>query len=203
MKKTKCGFRTFAHSLLLCIVVTATTVVAQRPPRSFPVEETTIAQIHAAMRERRLTCRELVDAYLKRIDAYDKRGPAINALVVINPNATTEADELDRRFAQGGLTGPLHCIPAIVKDNFETIGLQSADGSLSLQGFISNKDAFQVRKIKEAGAIVLAKSTMAEFAFSPYETVNSILPGYTRNPYALDRVTAGSSRGTGAAISAK
>lgn len=203
MKKSKGGFRTFAPYLLLCIVMAAPTVVlAQRAPRSFPVEETTIAQIHAAMRERRLTCRALVDAYLKRIDAYDKRGPAINALVVINPNATKEADELDRRFAQGGLTGPLHCIPAIVKDNFETIGLQSADGSLSLQGFISNKDAFQVRKLKEAGAIVLAKSNMAEFAFSPYETVNSILPGYTRNPYSLDRVTAGSSGGTAAAIAA-
>src|SRR5258705_8101867 len=202
MKKTKCGFRAFAPYLLLCIVVAETTVVAQRAPRSFSVEETTIAQIHAAMRERRLTCRALVDAYLKRIDAYDKRGPAINALVVLNPNATKEADELDRRFAQGGLTGPLHCIPAIVKDNFETIGLQSADGSLSLQWFISNKDAFQVRKLKEAGAIVLAKSNMAEFAFSPYETVNSILPGYTKNPYALDRVTAGSSGGTAAAVAA-
>jgi hypothetical protein len=118
MKKTKGGFRTFAPYLLLCIVVAETTVLAQRAPRSFPVEETTIAQIHTAMRERRLTCRALVDAYLKRIDAYDKRGPAINALVVLNPNATKEADELDRRFAQGGLTGPLHCIPAIVKDNF-------------------------------------------------------------------------------------
>jgi amidase len=198
----KRGFRNVAQCLLFCILVADTTVVAQRARRAFSVEETTIAQIHAAMRARRLTCRALVDAYLKRIEAYDKRGPAINALVVLNPNATKEADELDRRFAQGGLTGPLHCIPAIVKDNFETIGLQSADGSLSLQGFISNKDAFQVRKIKEAGAIVLAKSNMAEFAFSPYETVNSILPGYTRNPYALDRVTAGSSGGTAAAIAA-
>ncbi len=202
MKKTKRRFRNVAQYLLLCMVVAETTVVAQRAKRSPAVEEMTIAQIHAAMRARRLTCRALVDAYLKRIDAYDKRGPAINALVVLNPNARKEADELDRRFAQGGLTGPLHCIPAIVKDNFETIGLQSADGSLSLQGFISNKDAFQVRKIKEAGAIVLAKSNMAEFAFSPYETVNSILPGYTRNPYALDRVTAGSSGGTAAAIAA-
>jgi hypothetical protein len=103
MKTTKGGFRTFAQYLLLCIVMAETTVVAQRAPRSFPVEETTIAQIHTAMRERRLTCRALVDAYLKRIDAYDKRGPAINALVVLNPNATKEADELDRRFAQGGL----------------------------------------------------------------------------------------------------
>ncbi len=121
---------------------------------------------------------------------------------MINPNATREADDLDRRFAASGAVGPLHCIPTIVKDNFETIGLQSADGSLSLQGFVSDKDAFLVRRIKAAGAIVLAKSNMAEFAFSPYETVSSILPGYTRNPYALDRVTAGSSGGTAAAVAA-
>src|SRR6185369_2297809 len=97
---------------------------------------------------------------------------------------------------------PLHCIPAIVKDNFETIGLQSAAGSLSLKGFVSNKDAFQVKRIKDAGAILIGKSNMAEFAFSPYETVNSILPGYSHNPYALDRVTAGSSGGTAAAVAA-
>ena len=176
----------------------------QQPPAapSFRIDETTIAQIHAAMKAGQLTCRALVEHYLRRIEAYDKNGPAINALVVLNPDALKQADDLDRRFAQGGLTGPLHCVPAIVKDNFETIGLQSADGSLSLKGFVSNRDAFQVRRIKEAGAIVLAKSNMAEFAFSPYETVNSILPGYTKNPYALDRVTAGSSGGTAAAVAA-
>src|SRR4030095_4906074 len=112
------------------------------------------------------------------------------------------ADELDRRFAQGGLTGPLHCVPMIVKDNFETIGLQSANGSLALQGFVSSKDAFQVKRIKDAGAIVLAKSNMAEWAFTPFETLSSILPGYTKNPYALDRVTAGSSGGTAASVAA-
>src|SRR5207248_2896149 len=96
----------------------------------------------------------------------------------------------------------LHCIPVIVKDNFETVDLPTTAGSLSLQGFVSTRDAFQVRRLREAGAIVLAKSNMAEFAFSPYETVNSLLPGYTRNPYALDRVTAGSSGGTAAAIAA-
>jgi Asp-tRNA(Asn)/Glu-tRNA(Gln) amidotransferase A subunit family amidase len=133
---------------------------------------------------------------------YDKAGPAINAIILVNPNAVTEADDLDRRAKQDGFVGPLHCIPAIVKDNFETIGLQSAAGSLSLKGFVSKRDAFQVRRIKAAGAIVLAKSNMAEFAFSPYETVSSILPGYTKNPYALDRVTAGSSGGTAAAIAA-
>jgi Asp-tRNA(Asn)/Glu-tRNA(Gln) amidotransferase A subunit family amidase len=168
----------------------------------FGVEETTIAQIHAALRSGRLTCHALVDAYLKRIDAYDKKGPGINAIVQINPDALKEADALDRQAADAIAQRPLHCIPAIVKDNFETIGLQSSAGSLSLKGFVSNKDAFQVKRIKEAGAIVLAKSNMAEFAFSPYETVNSILPGYTRNPYALDRVTAGSSGGTAAAVAA-
>lgn len=166
------------------------------------LEETTIAQVHAAMKAGRLTCRALVDYYLRRIDAFDKRGPAINAIIVTNPEALKEAEELDRRFKASDPVGPLHCVPAIVKDNFETIGLQSASGSLSLQGFVSHKDAFQVRRIKEAGAIVLAKSNMAEFAFTPYETVGSLLPGYTKNPYALDRVTAGSSGGTAAAVAA-
>jgi Asp-tRNA(Asn)/Glu-tRNA(Gln) amidotransferase A subunit family amidase len=189
---------------LAVLLLLSTPVLARQtaPPSTFRVEETTIAEIHDAMKAGRMTCRALVDAYLRRIDAYDKNGPGINAIVQINPDAQKQADDLDRRYAQGGLTGPLHCIPAIVKDNFETIGLQSAAGSLSLKGFVSNKDAFQVKRIKEAGAIVLAKSNMAEFAFSPYETVNSILPGYTRNPYALDRVTAGSSGGTAASVAA-
>ncbi len=154
------------------------------------------------MRAGRLTCRALVQQYLRRIEAYDKTGPAINAIVVTNPRALDEADELDRRFKAAGPVGPLHCVPAIVKDNFETVGLQSADGSLALQGFVSNRDAFLVMRIRDRGAVVLAKSNMAEFAFTPYETVSSILPGYTKNPYALDRVTAGSSGGTAAAIAA-
>jgi len=171
-------------------------------PAPFRLEEATIADIHAAMTDGRLTCRSLVEQYLRRIEAYDKNGPAINAIVQVNPEALRLADDLDRRFAAGGFTGPLHCVPTIVKDNFETIGLQSADGSLSLAGFVSNRDAFLVRRIRDAGAIVLAKSNMAEFAFTPYETVSSILPGYTKNPYALDRVTAGSSGGTAAAVAA-
>ncbi|HEY2432000.1 MAG TPA: amidase family protein [Vicinamibacterales bacterium] len=186
-------------ALLLLVAPIAAQPVA---PPTFRIEETTIRQVHEAMTAHRLTCRALVEAYLERIDAYDKNGPAINAIVQTNPDATKDADELDRRFGQNGFVGPLHCVPAIVKDNFETVGLQSAAGSLSLKGFVSDKDAFLVRRIKAAGAIVLAKSNMAEFAFSPYETVNSILPGYTRNPYALDRVTAGSSGGTAAAVAA-
>jgi amidase len=191
--------------LTLLLILAAAFVVHAQPAQRFQVHEATIGRIHAAMTGRQLTCRALVAAYLRRIEAYDKKGPALNALVQINPEALREADDLDRRFkAAGGIPvdAPLHCVPMIVKDNFETIGLQSAAGSLALKGFVSNKDAFLVKRVKEAGAIVLAKSNMAEWAFSPYETVSSILPGYTRNPYALDRVTAGSSGGTAAAIAA-
>jgi amidase len=171
------------------------------PPAPFDVVEATIADIHAAMRAKQVTCRGVVTTYLDRIEAYDKQGPALNAITVVNPNALAEADELDRRFAASGPTRPLDCIPMVVKDNFETIGLQSADGSRSLEGFVSDRDAFQVRQIKAAGAIVLAKTNMAEFAFSPYETLSSI-QGHTKNPYALDRVPAGSSGGTAAAVAA-
>jgi Asp-tRNA(Asn)/Glu-tRNA(Gln) amidotransferase A subunit family amidase len=179
----------------------ATAVAGQTPP-AFEVEEATIAQVHDAMKAGRLTCRALVGLYLKRIEAYDKNGPGINAIVLVNPAVEKEADELDRRFAQGGLTGPLHCVPMIVKDNFETKGIRTTNGALALAGFVPKKDAFEVQRVKEAGALVLAKSNMAEWAFSPYETVSSILPGYTHNPYALERVTAGSSGGTAAAIAA-
>ena len=180
----------------VCLVAVAA-LAAQ--PAPFQIEETTIAKVHAAMKAHQLTCHQLVDAYLQRIAKYDKNEPPINAIVLTNPDALKEADALDQRFASGGLTGPLHCVPTIVKDNYETIGLQSADGSLSLEGFVSDKDAFLVKRIKAAGAIVLAKSNMAEFAFSPNETVNSLL-GTTRNPYDLTRVPAGSSGGTAAAV---
>jgi amidase len=170
--------------------------------QTFEVEEATIAQVHDAIRDGRLTCRGLVDAYLRRINAYDKNGPAINAIVTINPDATKEADEMDRRFARSGLTGPLDCVPMIVKDNFETKGLQTSNGALVFAGYLPKEDASQVARVRAAGAIVLAKSNMAEWAFSPFETVSSILPGYTKNPYALDRVTAGSSGGTAASIAA-
>src|SRR6202040_2447124 len=102
--------------------------------------------------------------------AYDKRGPAINALVTLNPAALATADSLDKRFAKEGPIGPLHCIPMIVKDNFETKDLQTTAGSLALKGWIPKQDATQVARIRAAGAIVLAKSNMAEWAFSPVET---------------------------------
>lgn len=187
--------------LWLALSVPLSLPQSRRPP-AFAIEEATIAQIHAAMTAGRLTCVGLVDFYIKRIQRVETGGPAINAITVINPNARARAAELDEQRKRSGLGGPLHCIPIIVKDNFETTGLQTAAGSLALKGFDPGRDAFQVARVKDAGAVVLAKSNMAEWAFSPYETVNSLLPGYTRNPYALDRVTAGSSGGTAAAVAA-
>ena len=190
------------HNYLLALLLcTALPSLAQKLG-PFEVQEATVAEVHEAFEARRLTCRGLVGHYLRRIAAYDKNGPAINSLILVNSDADKEAAELDRRFAQSGLTGPLHCVPMIVKDNFETKGIQTTNGALTFAGYVPDKDAFQVKRIREAGAIVVAKSTMAEWAFSPYETVNSILPGYARNPYALDRVTAGSSGGTAASIAA-
>jgi Asp-tRNA(Asn)/Glu-tRNA(Gln) amidotransferase A subunit family amidase len=191
---------TMLRALSLLLVLT-NIALAQNVTR-FEVEEATIHDVHAAMKAGRLTCRALVTSYLQRMETYDKNGPALNSIILVNPDAGKEADELDRRFAQSGFVGPLHCVPIIVKDNFETKGLQTTNGALVFSGYVPGKDAFQVRRVKEAGAIVLAKSSMAEWAFSPYETVNSILPGYTRNPYSLDRVTAGSSGGTAAAVAA-
>src|SRR5215467_3814973 len=156
----------------------------------------------AGGRPKSLTCRALVQMYLDRIAAYDKKGPALNAIVVTNPDALKLADTLDARSVQLGPIGPLHCVPLIVKDNYETVDMPTSAGSLSLKGVMSKTDAFQIKKLREAGAIMLAKSNMAEFAFDPMETVNSLMPGYTRNPYALDRVTAGSSGGTAAAVAA-
>ncbi len=198
----------FRRHLAYCAVVVAavatlgTHTLARQAATAPDVVEMSIAQIQAGFRAKTLTCRALVDAYLARIEAHDTRGAALNALTQINAAARTEADALDRYFAANGPRGQLHCVPTIVKDNFETVGLQSAAGSLALKGFVSDRDAYQVARIKAAGAIVLAKSNMAEWAFSPYETVSSVHPGYTRNPYDTSRVTAGSSGGTAAAVAA-
>ena len=165
-------------------------------------QEPSIVDIRAAIAAKDLTCHRLVQMYLDRIEAYDKKGPSLNAIIVVNPSVLAEADRLDARFSQSGFVGPLHCVPMIIKDNYDVLGFPTTAGSLSLKDSMPPRDAFQVRKLREAGALVLAKSNMAEFARSPYETVGSLLPGHTRNPYALDRVPAGSSGGTAAAVAA-
>lgn len=191
---------------LLPLLLLPAALAGQRPAsRGTPrlrLEEATIAQLHAAFRAGTLTCRQLVRGYLDRIAAYDQQGAAINAVVTANPAALATADSLDAVWRRGGATGALHCIPVAVKDNMETRGLQTTAGSLALRGWEPERDATQVARVRAAGAIVLMKVNLAEWAFTPYETVSSILPGYTKNPYATDRVTAGSSGGTAAAVAA-
>ena len=170
------------------------------PSESFAAVETTIAKIHAAFRAGTLTSRHLVETYLARIEKYDKT-TGLNALVVVNPDARNAAEALDTEYRRTKKLRPLHGIPVIVKDNYETKDLQTTAGSAALKGFVPAKDAFQVKRLREAGAIILAKSNMGEWAFSPYETVSSIL-GVTKNPYDLECVPAGSSGGTAAAVAA-
>ncbi len=162
--------------------------------------ESTVSRIHAALRSGELTCRQVAEYYLARIAAYD-RPEGLNALVVVNPRALERAETLDREFRATGQLRPLHGIPVIVKDNYETHDLQTTAGSAALAGWKPPDDAFQVKALRRAGAIVLAKSNMAEWAFSPYLTESSIA-GVTRNPYDLTRVPAGSSGGTAAAVAA-
>lgn len=164
------------------------------------VEESTIRQIHKAMKKGHITCRQLVTAYLNRIEAFDKQGPSLNSIITINPAAINQADELDRRFAKEGLTGVLHGIPILLKDNIDTTDMTTTGGSSSLAGFTPDSDAFIVRKLREAGAIILAKANLHEFAIWG-ETISSIA-GQTLNPYDLSRTPGGSSGGTGCGIAA-
>jgi len=189
-----------AAASVVCVLLAG--LLAAQAQRPFALEEATIADIHAAFRGGSLTCRSLVEQYIKRIEADDKQGAALNAIVLVNARALEVADDLDRRFRQSGPVGQMHCVPVIVKDNFETADMPTTAGSLSLKGMTTGKDAFVVKRLRDAGAVMIAKSNMAEFAFSPVETVNSILPGYSRNPYDRSRVTAGSSGGSAAAAAA-
>jgi amidase len=166
----------------------------------FNIIELTIKDFHLALRGGETTCRELTQLYLDRINRLDQ-STGLNSMVVLNPSALERAIKLDKEYMETRKLRPLHGVPAIVKDNYDTHDLQTAAGSLALKGSIPPDDAYQVRKLREAGAVVLGKSNMAEWAFSPFQTVSSIA-GTTRNPYDLERVPAGSSGGTAAAVAA-
>jgi len=163
-----------------------------------PVVEATIAGIQSAIRSGETTCRGVVEAHLARIDAYED---AINAITVLNPRALERADEIDAALAAGEPLGPLFCVPMLVKDNFDTHDMVTTGGSIALATSVPPDDATMVRRIREADAIVIAKTNMAEWAFSPRQTVSSSF-GTTRNAYALDRVPAGSSGGTASGVAA-
>jgi Asp-tRNA(Asn)/Glu-tRNA(Gln) amidotransferase A subunit family amidase len=195
--------RRWIESAFLILVGFASPVEAQDSARDFDVVETTISEIHDAMRAGRLTARRLVDSYIARIEAFDRDGPTFNAITRIHPRARQIADSLDALFVRtGSFAGPLHGIPIIVKENYDAYDLATTNGARALAESVPPDDAFMVRRIREAGGIVFARSNMAEWAFSPLETIGSAHPGYTFNPYALNRVPAGSSGGTAAAVTA-
>ncbi|MBI2991541.1 MAG: hypothetical protein HYY47_05320 [Deltaproteobacteria bacterium] len=128
----------------------------------FTILKATIEEIHSAYKSGQLTARRLVGMYLDRIEAYDKKGPAINAIITINPSALEEADRLDGAFKASGLVGPLHGIPVIIKDQADAKGMPTTLGSLLFKDYYPDRDAFVVEKLKKAGAIVLAKATLGE-----------------------------------------
>jgi len=166
---------------------------------NFRLLETTIDDIHSAYKSGQLTSRQLVQMYLDRIEAYDKKGPAINAIITLNPKALEEADRLDVAFKASGLVGPLHGIPVIIKDQADAKGMPTTLGSLLFKDYYPDRDAFVVEKLKKAGAIILAKATLGELGGG--DTHGSLF-GSTRNPYALDRTAGGSSGGSAASVSA-
>ena len=159
-----------------------------------------MADIHQAMQAGTLTCHNLVQQYLDRIEAYDKQGPAVNALLYVNPRALQQADALDQEFKRTGKLKPLGCIPIILKDNFETADMPTTVGSVLLNGAQPLKDAFAVAKLRDNGALILGKANLQEFASGGISI--SSLGGQTRNPYDLTRTPGGSSGGTGAAVAA-
>src|SRR5690349_18863845 len=177
-------------------------VAAQAPARSAPVEvyEATVADLQQAMAAGRITSAQIVDAYLARIAAYDRRGPEINAMIRLNPNARVEARRMDDERRQGRVRGPMHGIPIILKDNFDTFDMPTSGGSLALANHQPRDDAFVVKRLREGGAIIIGKSNMHELA-AGITTISS-LGGQTRNPYDPRRCPGGSSGGTGAAIAA-
>jgi amidase len=167
---------------------------------TFDVTEKSIEDLQEALSAGQVTSRQLVEAYLARIDAYDGRGPSLNAVIAINPEARAAADALDAERKAKGPRGPLHGIPVLVKDNYETVEMPTTAGSVALAAFHPKRDAFLVKRLRDAGAVILGKTTMHELA-AGIITVGSSF-GYTRNPYDLDRTPGGSSGGTGAAIAA-
>jgi Asp-tRNA(Asn)/Glu-tRNA(Gln) amidotransferase A subunit family amidase len=164
------------------------------------VTEATILDLQAAMESGRATSVAITNAYLARISAYDRAGPRLNAVIRLNPNALADAERLDAERATRGARGPLHGIPVLMKDNYDTFDMPTSAGTLTLAGLVPPDDAFQVRRLREAGAVILGKTNMHELAYGI--TTIASLGGQTLNPYDPTRNPGGSSGGTGAAIAA-
>ena len=168
--------------------------------KEFQILEASISELQAAMEKGLVTSVDIVKMYLDRIERYDKKGPAINAIIHLNTQAIVTAMELDKEREERGTRGPLHGIPIIVKDNYDTLDMPTTASSMVLKDSIPLEDSFMVAELRKAGAVIIGKSNMHEFAYG-ISTISS-LGGQTFNPYALNRHPGGSSGGTGAAIAA-
>ncbi len=186
--------------LKVAMVLAVGFLACQEPKTQGPIDlsELTISEIHEAYQKGTFNSYQLVQTYLGRIEKLDK---TINAITLINPNALSIAKKLDEEYQKTGALRPLHGIPIIVKDNINTKNLPTTAGSLALKKYIPIEDAFIIKKLVQAGVIILAKSNMAEWAFSPMHTESSTA-GTTHNPYNVAYVPAGSSGGTAAALAA-
>src|SRR5258708_7451941 len=173
---------------------------------AFPGEEVTAAQLQAWMASGRYTARQVAELYLRRIDEIDRSGPALRAVIEVNPDALTIADALDAERRAQGPRGPLHGIPVLIKDNVDTADrMMTTAGSLALEGAKPARDAFVVQRLRAAGVVILGKTNLSEWANfrSSHSTSGwSGRGGLVKNPYDLDRNPCGSSSGTGAAIAA-
>ncbi|MQA92165.1 MAG: amidase [Gemmatimonas sp.] len=191
-------YRGLALMSALVISGTGIPLEAQGPSATFDVFEASIEELQGALERGAVSSVELVEGYLARIAAYDQRGPQINAILRANPAALDEAARLDRERAEQGPRGSLHGIPVIVKDNYDTRDMATTAASVALATHRPREDAYQVRRLREAGAIILAKSNLHELAYGI--TTISSLGGQTQNPYDPQRNPGGSSGGTGAAV---
>ena len=169
------------------------------------LEEITIGQLHEGYRNKSFTIEDVVQAYLKRIEKVDKSGPTVNSVIYINPNALAVAKQLDKELQEGKGRSELHGIPVLLKDNIDTKDMPTTAGSRALQGSIPPQDSFIAQKLREAGAVILGKANLSEWANFRGENSTSGwsgIGGQTKNPYRLDRNPCGSSSGSGVAVSA-
>jgi amidase len=199
-RSTRRSFLQSSSAALLALGVTGRLTRAQSGTGAFDVTEKSISELYAALASGRVTSAQLVELYLNRIAAYDQAGPRLNAVISINPNAAADARALDVERMMRGPRGPLHGIPVLLKDNFETRDMPTTGGSLALTGIVPAQDAFQVEKLRRAGAVLLGKVNLHELALGL--TSHSSLCGQTLNPYDLTRAPGGSSGGSGVAAAA-
>lgn len=175
-------------------------------PATFELDEATIADLQSGMKSGKYTAQSLARKYLERIDDVDKRGPAVNSVIELNPDALEIAENLDRERKAGRVRGPLHGIPVLIKDNIDTHDrMTTTAGSLALEGSTPPQDSTVARKLRDAGAVIIGKTNLSEWAnFRSRHSSSgwSGRAGQTKNPYVLDRNPCGSSSGTGAAIAA-